>query len=218
MLPRTCSVRASRIGTCGRTDLPTHFSSPDPDPGHPDPVVHSSRDQPSGQQLAERTHWCRPHGQHHNAPAGTTGCTDHPDLRAHRNVLVVIALSASATTFFLMARRFVNWWPAALEAFSTGSQPPRWLWGPAHISSCCCSKPSRRSSSSSLTSFPTWWSRSPLWYGLTFGGCFVAGSGGDRLAGRHDHHRTRIGLAPAGPAAIRRQLGGAGESVERPDS
>ena len=90
------------------------------------------------------------------------------------NLLVVIALSASATTFFLMARRFVDWWPAAffgglLYGFSPFAVA---VGSTAHLFLLFQAIPPLVILI--VDRFQRGSYRSPVWYGLAFGGCFVA--------------------------------------------
>jgi hypothetical protein len=90
------------------------------------------------------------------------------------NALIVTALALSATTFFLMARRFVAWWPAAffgglLYGFSPFAVA---VGSSAHLFLLFQAIPPLLILV--LDRFQDGSYRSPLWYGLAFGGCFVA--------------------------------------------
>ena len=90
------------------------------------------------------------------------------------NVLAVFAFSASATTFFLMARRFVAWWPAAffgglLYAFSPFAVA---VASTAHLFLLFQAIPPLIILI--FDGFRRGAYRSPVGYGLALGGCFVA--------------------------------------------
>ncbi len=89
------------------------------------------------------------------------------------NVLAVFAFSASATTFFLMARRFVDWWPAAffgglLYAFSPFAVA---VASSAHLFLLFQAVPPLIILV--FDGFRRGAYRSPVRYGLALGGCFV---------------------------------------------
>ncbi len=121
------------------------------------------------------------------------------------NLLVVIALSASATTFFLMARRFVDWWPAAffgglLYGFSPFAVA---VGSSAHLFLLFQAVPPLVILI--LDRFRRGSYRSPLWYGLAFGGCFVAQFYVSTEATASLAVMTIIGLALAWLLLVRRR-------------
>ena len=89
------------------------------------------------------------------------------------NVLIVLGFSGSAMTFFLMARRFVAWWPAAFVAgLLYGFSPFVVGASLAHLFVMFSVVPPLIILI--IHRFVTLGDRSPWLYGLALGGCFVA--------------------------------------------
>ena len=83
-----------------------------------DSVCAFARPQPVLVELHRLPGRREPVGEHLRTAARPSGCPGHARARANSsfNLLMRIALASSATSMFLVSRRWARWWPAAFAA------------------------------------------------------------------------------------------------------